>query len=149
MSSGRNVTLALIITWVMFMRGSFKSGVEAIFEKDPMSVIIRNDLTTDLTLGCHSSDDNLGDHTLKTNGTFEFNFRPNFFCSTKFECYFTWINNGISTRHDHFLIYKCKRDGSRCHSICLWGINATQATQYGPEDNVEFPKIVFKKGYPW
>ena len=149
-SSGRNVTLVLIITWVMFMRGSFTSGVEAdLLGKDRVFVKIRNDLMTDLTLGCHSSEDNLGDHTLQTSKTFEFNFKPNLFCSTKFECHFTWINNSINVRHDNFLIYKCRRDQSRCETNCIWGINAINATQYGPDENAMFSTIIVKKLYPW
>jgi hypothetical protein len=70
MSSGKNVTLVLMITWVMFMSGSFKSGVEGLFQKARVFVTIRNDLTVNLTLGCHSSDDKLGDQTLQPSGTF-------------------------------------------------------------------------------
>jgi hypothetical protein len=133
MSSSKNVTLVLIITWVMFMSGSFKSGVEGLFQKARVFVTIRNDLTVSLSLGCHSSDNNLGSHTLQPSGTFEFTFKPNFRGSTKYVCYFKWIyNNGVYVFHDNFLLYKYQRDKGGCGTHCLWGINATGATQFAP-----------------
>lgn len=128
MSPGRNVTFLLII---MFMSGSFKNGIEgSIFQKKRVFVTIENDLTTNLTLGCHSSEDNLGTQHLQTNQTFGFNFRPNFSSSTKFVCYFSWLYNNMKVNHTNVLIYKYKRDTTRCDTRCLWGINQTAATQY-------------------
>jgi hypothetical protein len=63
MSSGRNVTLVFyfIIMWVMFLSGSFKSGVEGKFyQRSKVFVYIQNQLPTALMLSCWSSDDNLG-----------------------------------------------------------------------------------------
>jgi hypothetical protein len=100
MSSGRNVKLVFIIMWVMFMSGSFKSGVEGnIFQNSRVFVSIRNGLMTALTLGCHSSDDNLGTKILQTNETFDFNFKPNVWGSTKFVCNFVW--DFFSTRQKY------------------------------------------------
>jgi hypothetical protein len=94
MSSGRNVMLVFIIMWVMFISGSFKSVVEAAFKADRVFVLIKNDLTTLLTLGCHSSEDGIGTRILQTNQTYDFNFRPNFWGSTKFVCDFLWDLDG-------------------------------------------------------
>jgi hypothetical protein len=75
--------------WVMFMSGLFKSGVEVgLFLKARVFVIIRDDLTTNLMLGWHSSEDNLSAHTLQPNKMFEFNIRPNLLGSINFVCYF-------------------------------------------------------------
>jgi hypothetical protein len=91
MSSGRNVMLLFhfIIMWVMFMSGLFKSDIEeGLFLEARVFVTIRNDLTTNLMLGCHSSEDNLSGHSLQPNKTFKFNIRPNLSGSINFVCYF-------------------------------------------------------------
>ena len=148
MSFSRNVMLVLIIMWVMFMSGSFESGVEAAFKADRVFVSIKNDLTTLLTLGCHSSEDGIGTRTLQTNQTYDFNFRPNFWGSTKFVCDFLWELDSKRISHDNFLIYKYKRDRYLCNTNCRWGINQTHATQYVPKDD---PYVIGHDdiGYPW
>jgi hypothetical protein len=148
MSSRRNVMLVFIIMWVMFMSGSFKSGVEAAFKADRVSVSIKNDLTTTLTLGCHSSEDGIGTRTLQTNQTYDFSFRPNFWGSTKFVCDFLWDLDNKRINHNNFLIYKYKRDRYLCNTNCQWGINPTNATQYVPKDD---PHVSPQdnKVYPW
>jgi hypothetical protein len=131
MSSSRNVSLLLII---MFMSGLFKSGVEgrSIFQKRKVFVSMRNDLTTALTLSCHSSEDNLGAHILQTNQMFSFDFRPNFSGSTKFVCDFTWVSNNRNIIHNNLLMYQYSRDtSSGCDINCRWEIYPTNATQYG------------------
>jgi hypothetical protein len=135
MSSGRNISLLLII---MFMSGSFKSGVEGgPFQKKRVFVSIRNDLTTVLTVGCHSSEDNLGVQILQTNQMFNFTFKPNFTGTTKFLCDFTWVYNNINIIHDRLMMYKYSRDNSvGCDTHCLWGINQKNATQYGADNKV-------------
>jgi hypothetical protein len=144
MSSGRNAMFVFIIMWVMFMSGSFNSGVEAIGH--PVLVSIRNDLTTNLTVGCHSSEDGIGTRTLQTNQTYDFNFRPNIWGSTKFVCDFLWDFENKTVIHNNFLIYKYKRDHVVCGKRCLWGINQTNATQYVSEN---FARYYYDIGYPW
>jgi hypothetical protein len=128
MSSGRNVTLLLII---MFMSGSFKSGVEGhMFQKKRVLVSIRNDLTNVLTLVCHSSENKLGTQSLQANEKFSFDFKPNLWRSTKFVCDFTFLDNNVNTSRYNVLIYKYKRDTKRCDRYCLLGVNQTHVTQY-------------------
>jgi hypothetical protein len=95
-SSGRNVTLLLIIMWAMFMSG-FKSGVEGInkFPETGVFVTIRNDLTSALALSCRSFDEGLSNivKTLKANEQFYFSFKPNFYGTTKHVCDFAWDYN--------------------------------------------------------
>jgi hypothetical protein len=143
MSSGRNIMFVFIIMWVMFMSGSFKSGVEARLR---VFVSIRNDLTTLLTVGCHSSEDGIGTRTLQTNQTYDFNFRPNFWGSTKFVCDFLWDFENKTIIHNNFLIYKDKRDKSFCDTDCLWGINQTNATQYVSKT---YARFYVDRGYSW
>jgi hypothetical protein len=136
MSSGRNVSLLLII---MFMSGLFKSGVEGrnIFQKRRVFVSMRNDLTTALTLSCHSSEYNLGAHILQTTQMFSFNFRPNFSGSTKFVCDFTWVYNNRNITHNNLLMYQYSRDtASGCDLNCRWEIYQTNATQYGANNRI-------------
>jgi hypothetical protein len=144
MSSGRNAMFVFIIMWVMFMSGSFNSGVEA--KTHPVLVSIRNDLTTNLTVGCHSSEDGIGIRTLQTNQTYDFKFKPNFWGSTKFVCDFLWNFENKTVIHNNFLIYKYKRDHAFCGIHCLWGINQTNATQYVSEI---YAPYYADRGYPW
>ena len=133
MSSSRNVSLLLII---MFISGSFKNGVEGKkpFQKNKVSVSIRNDLTTVLTVNCHSSEDNIDAQILQTNQMFSFSFRPNFFGSTKFVCDFTWVYNNKNIIHNNLMMYKYKRDSFTCYPSCLWEIYQTNATQYSADN---------------
>ena len=124
-SSGRYISLLLII---MFMRGSFKSGIEGgiygLFHKKRVFVSIRNDLTTVLTVGCHSLDDNLGAQILQTNQMFNFTFKPHFTRITKFLCDFMWVYNNINIIHDKLLMYKYDQDNSvngRLRIFSSWG----------------------------
>jgi hypothetical protein len=149
MSSGRNVMLVFIIMWVMFMSGSFKSGVEAAFKADRVFVLIKNDLTTPLTLGCHSSEDGIGTRILQTNQTYDFSFRPNFWGSTKFVCDFLWDLNGKRITHNNFMIYKYKRDHYVCNTNCTWGISQTKATQYIPKADPFVTRDQDDKDYNW
>jgi hypothetical protein len=146
MSSGRNVTLVFLIMWVMCMSGSFKSGVEAGLKNKRVFVSIRNGLTTLLTLGCQSSEDDIGTRPLQTNQTYDFNFRPNIWGSTKFVCDFLWDFENKTVIHNNFLIYKYRRDRFLCGTDCLWGINQTYATQYAPKNGTNFHGDQF---YPW
>jgi hypothetical protein len=128
-SSGRKVCLLLII---MFISGSFKSGVEGKkpFQKNKVSMSIRNGLTTVLTVNCHSSEDNIGAQILQINQMFSFHFRPNFWGNTKFVCDFAWVYNNINIIHNNLMMYKYNRDNFGCDPTCLWGIYQTNATQY-------------------
>ena len=135
MSSNRNVSSLLII---MFISGTFKSSVEGRkpFQKAKVFMSIRNDLTTVLTVHCHSSEDNIGIQILQTNQQFSFHFRPNFLGSTKFVCDFSWVYNNKNIIHNNLMIYKYKRDSNTCYPNCLWEIYQANATQYGGDNKI-------------
>jgi hypothetical protein len=131
-SSSRNVSLLLII---MFMSGSFKSGVEGgYFNPKRVQMTVRNDMKISLTLNCYSSEDNIGTKILQTNQTLDFNFKPNISWSTKFVCNFVWVENKISVIHNNFPIYVHNRDYKICGHRCLLGINQTKVYQYDADN---------------
>jgi hypothetical protein len=134
MSFGSNVSLLLII---MFMSGSFKSGVEGgLYKKRRVLMTVRNDLKTALTLSCYSSEDNLGTQILQTNQTLNFNFKPNISGSTKFVCNFVWVDNKINVIHNNYPIYAYNRDAETCGHRCLLGINQMNVTQYDAQSRL-------------
>jgi hypothetical protein len=128
MASNRNVSLLLII---MFMSQSFKNGVEG---RQRVFMTVRNDLMTNLTLGCHSSEDSLGTKILETNKTLDFNFKPNIWGSTKFVCNFVWLNNGAYVIHNNYLIYAYDPDYKLCGHRCLLAIAQDKITQYDAQN---------------
>ncbi|KEH25291.1 putative plant self-incompatibility S1 [Medicago truncatula] len=75
---------------------------------------------TNITFHCKSRDDDLGFHTLVSEGSYAFTFSPNFtpwFSKTLFFCSFTWPGNPQL----HYLdIYDQVRDN--CYR-CRWTIN--------------------------
>ena len=95
------------------------TACEADFFLPRVYMKVSNDLENglDLTIHCKSKDDDLGVHALPKGGTFEFNFKPNFYATTQFYRIMDW--NGASPQ---FHIYIYRRDLDRCKSICWWSV---------------------------
>lgn len=70
----------------------------------------------DLTFECKSRDDDFGKKVLHYNTYWEFQFRPNFWGTTRYYCWFAWRNE-----FKWFDIYDHNRDASECRH-CVWTI---------------------------
>ncbi|KOM37164.1 hypothetical protein LR48_Vigan03g054500 [Vigna angularis] len=68
-----------------------------------------------LNLHCKSKDDDLGQHVLQFNQTFQWKFNPSVFADTLFFCSFQWGNSAL-VRYD---VYVEDRDEGIC-KVCLW-----------------------------
>ncbi|OMO59742.1 Multi antimicrobial extrusion protein [Corchorus olitorius] len=81
-------------------------------------VQISNDIGqgTDLTVHCKSKDSDLGNQVISYQGTWEFHFRPNFWCTTQYYCSMAWKN-----KFQWFDIFVYDRDYMHCH-VCKWSI---------------------------
>lgn len=80
-----------------------------------------------LGLHCKSKNDDLQYHVINYDQSFRFHFRPNFWGTTLFFCYFSW-----SGGHGTWDIYKDRRDNDRCTFHCDW-----YATKEGVEGYTE------------
>jgi hypothetical protein len=119
-SSGKNVTL--LLTWLVL------STIAAanIFQRDKATVRIYNELapTQDAFVNCHS-EDNLGNQTIKPHALFQFQFRPDIWGTTYYNCSFVWTANTRS-----FMIYGYRRDHKRCRKYCYWQFTNNQICLY-------------------
>ncbi|KAI4338157.1 hypothetical protein L6164_016501 [Bauhinia variegata] len=108
--------------------------------KHRIFVVIANDLSggLDLTLHCKSRDDDLGEHLLHTNQTFEFNFRPYFWGTTLFYCSFQWKGGALIW----FDIYKEMRELKSC-TLCKWIIRENGPCRY------DYITGSYSDCYPW
>ncbi|XP_050215930.1 S-protein homolog 3-like [Mercurialis annua] len=82
-------------------------------------VHIRNDIgeNIDLMVHCKSKNDDLGDHLLHPQETYEFAFTPNIFGTTLFFCGFTWAG-----QPKFFNIYDDRAHSSSCGD-CYWAVH--------------------------
>lgn len=96
-------------------------------------------LGVDLTVHCKSKDDDLGVHVIPPDGSWEFQFRPNFWNSTQYFCKFDW--NGGSYWFD---IYIQLRDNPYCVKNCDWLIIPNGACR-----KVEGVPHAVDKCFPW
>ncbi|KAL7003702.1 hypothetical protein U1Q18_004851 [Sarracenia purpurea var. burkii] len=92
-------------------------------EAIPLKTLVRiiNSLGEGIPLGIHcwSSEDDLGNHTLQFNEFYEWNFQPNIWGTTKFQCDFQ-----SSAGSGNYLIYRYDRDVHLCDTKCYWYIKA-------------------------
>ena len=81
-------------------------------------VMIINDLEEklDLILHCKSGDDDLGEHLIHYDSTFEWSFRPNIFRTTLFYCSFQWKELPFKVWFDIYK-YKIDQDCIQCNWI--------------------------------
>ncbi|CAI9109763.1 OLC1v1009658C1 [Oldenlandia corymbosa var. corymbosa] len=105
--------------------------VEAWGEK--YQVQIRNDIDDSLPLGlqCHSSDDDLGSHTLYKGGVFKFHFGLNYFHTTKFVCLAQWsgLKASIYVFNRHLAEKHCGDDRGR---NCFWAMRNRNTKMFIP-----------------
>lgn len=132
-STTRNVMLLLISMWVMLCMSGFNIVAAHFLQEKRAFVEISNNLSQglDLTVQCKSKNNDLGARKLKRNGTYKFNFRPNFVGTTLFFCKFQWKDP--TSREDMsrwFNIYDYDRDSRRCKQYCHWMANTTAACLY-------------------
>lgn len=118
----RNRNVVLLLLWVVLFMTSL-NGAAAIGKHDRVFVNISNEVGQglDLTFSCKSKNDDLGSHTLVEHGFFVFNFKPNYWGTTKFYCKFDWKDN-----HYTFDIYDYSRDKSKGPNY-NWQIKTTGA----------------------
>ncbi|POO03423.1 Self-incompatibility protein [Trema orientale] len=90
-----------------------------------------------LTIHCKSKNDDLGIHELRSNESFAWSFRDNFFDTTLFFCGFSWRDASLS-----FDIYKATRDRFRCPLNCTWVANYDGV--YGYSENDGGDDIIFR-----
>ncbi|PKI79227.1 S-protein homolog 2-like [Punica granatum] len=121
MDSSKSSSLLLVA--LLLLRGRCESSI---FQKHKTHVLIRNDMQEqlDMTVRCKSKDDDLGVHVIPPGGSYGFNFRPNFFCTTLFWCNFEWP--GASRGYK---VYDCQRDYDRCFD-CTWSIKSSSPCLY-------------------
>ncbi|QCD85985.1 Plant self-incompatibility S1 [Vigna unguiculata] len=98
---------------------------------------------TPLTLHCKSKNDDLQVHVIQYDQSFRWKFRPNFWGTTLFYCYFWW--SGGRGAYD---IYKDRRDHDRCTHNCDWYVTKEGVEGY-TEENKNYGKkrrrdILFK-----
>jgi hypothetical protein len=128
--------MLLLIMWLMLSTTGFNIFAEALFQKTRAFVTIYNSIPdgADLTVHCKSKDDDLAVRTLKTNGSYEFNFKPNFWGRTRYFCNFQWKDRTRGDLSRWFDIYKYSRDSPRC-SKCFWRITAYFACQHNKKND--------------
>lgn len=93
---------------------------------DKVHVILINNLTIEVGVDCKSKNDDLGEHQLAYQASYEFRFRPNLFGKTLFFCRFEL---GQETRH--FDVYVESRDKDRCMT-CRWLIGSDGLCLFNP-----------------
>ncbi|XP_050217417.1 S-protein homolog 5-like [Mercurialis annua] len=93
--------------------------VSVILSEARQHVHIRNDIgaNIDLTVHCKSKNDDLGDHLLHPQGTYEFSFKPNIWGTTLFFCSFSWAG-----QFKYFTIYEAGMYSSLCGD-CFWVVH--------------------------
>ncbi|CAI9093213.1 OLC1v1028656C1 [Oldenlandia corymbosa var. corymbosa] len=113
--------------------------------QEQYQVQIKNDINDSLPLGlqCHSSENDLGSHTLYKGGIFKFHFGINYFFSTKFVCDAQW--SGLKAR-----IYVFNKNLAKTHCgndlgrNCCWSVRRDGffigSAEYAPH---------FEKVYDW
>ncbi|XP_050216273.1 S-protein homolog 19-like [Mercurialis annua] len=115
--------LSLLITLLMFLV-SFSDAFRLIRHKK--TVNITNDLDIgdfkDLILHCKSKNDDLGEHELVYKDSYSFTFRPDYWRTSQFFCFFKWEENN-KNRTEWFDIYIDERDKER-GTICYWNIES-------------------------
>ncbi|GER38859.1 plant self-incompatibility protein S1 family [Striga asiatica] len=86
----------------------------AILQK--VRVVVKNGIESDnsVTIRCYSSDDNLGLHRLSYGAEFGWNFRVNFFGTTKFYCDLV-----TKSGYGNYGVYDYKIS-EFCNDFCLW-----------------------------
>ncbi|KAK6158501.1 hypothetical protein DH2020_005815 [Rehmannia glutinosa] len=108
----------LFVSFALFLlTNSLIITSEAILEK--AGVIVTNKIPNEnITIHCYSSEDDLGVHNLAYGSSFSWNFRINFFRSTKFYC-------DISTRHGYgnYGVFTPNLKRDFCYNQCEWSVH--------------------------
>ena len=114
-----------------------------------VKVSITNNLegNEDLNIHCKSKDDDLGQHLLHINQTFDWGFKPKFFGNTLFFCSFQWEKNPLLS----FDAYDERRDLGYCED-CHWYIHKDAPCRYqrrNPQGSRDPPPPIVRRCYNW
>ncbi|ESR33732.1 hypothetical protein CICLE_v10006408mg [Citrus x clementina] len=111
MSSPTKITLLLAL---LVAGMSLKSNACILFNKTYVQITNKLETGEDLTLHCKSKDDDLGEHVLHKDESYNFSFCRNVFGETLYFCSFEW-----SGKVHRFDIFDESRDGC---DHCNWRI---------------------------
>ncbi|XP_028785458.1 S-protein homolog 5-like [Neltuma alba] len=85
----------------------------------------------ELRVHCRSKDNDLGNHLLRAEQSFEFSFSPNIWGTTLFYCSFKWDGS-----YKWFVIYDDGRDEYNCNdATCIWQITQDRPCQVNAPGN--------------
>ncbi|BFG14342.1 hypothetical protein CerSpe_006160 [Prunus speciosa] len=107
------IIISLIFTLITMCEGNLCGIINGLVPK------------SDVLVHCKSKEDDLGVHLLHYNTTYEFEFKPNIWGTTRFYCSFTW-----PSRIEWFDIYKHQRDEL---AYCLWMVKPDGPCRYNRE----------------
>ncbi|XP_054805874.1 S-protein homolog 2-like [Prosopis cineraria] len=122
----RGVTPILCMAVIILMVVGAAPRGEAAFKIPRRTVNMANDLGRglDLTVHCKQKGEDLGEHLLHPNETYEFTFRPNFWGTTLYFCRFYWT--GAS---NWLVVFSMQRDHDKCPVGCFWKIRQDKASR--------------------
>ncbi|EXB68036.1 hypothetical protein L484_009643 [Morus notabilis] len=92
----------------------------------------------DLTVHCKSKNDDLGDHLLHLNESYEFSFRTNFWGTTHFYCSFKWAPD----QFQWFDIFDMEKPRADSCTECFWVVHINGLCRMDPNNglyNICFP----------
>nr|XP_043625731.1 self-incompatibility protein S1-like [Erigeron canadensis] len=100
--------LVTLVTLICVANGNITVQITNMIEYDKVLII-----------GCRSSDNDLGQHTLLYGQSMDWRFKPNFSKTTLFYCNARWDAADVTLKV-HFVAYEYTRDNYGCGSDCRW-----------------------------
>uniref|UniRef100_A0A7N0ZTL8 S-protein homolog n=1 Tax=Kalanchoe fedtschenkoi TaxID=63787 RepID=A0A7N0ZTL8_KALFE len=118
------LVMTLICAWLFI--SSADSGADLEWPKTHVKLFNKAWSKSDMVVHCWSSEDDLGFHTIKFGQYYEFSFRHNVWCNTKFVCMVKFGDGG----EKFFYGYHCQRDVDHCGRMCEWSLYETAACRW-------------------